>query len=680
MVLKCIIHLEAHGQCDGDIKTFDDNLWEKIKSADRTRRSLYRHSKYFIIDLPDYYTSEMGYHANCYKAFTAIKSVSNAENRHDSKQSTRRLSVGDDTSSTSGIFPDKCIFCDSKSRKTHGSREFLTTCETLEAQDTILQSAEALNDSHLLLQIQNIDFIAKEVKYHNSCRSAYNLKATRIHCKKDKSQLSTAHTHAYDMLKKHIESTIICLRTAEKLTSLHELYMSYLNCPSSYRAHDLCSKIQKSFPDSIKVHKESNKGGVILYHCSLTHSEALRHVQMDKSSVKEVAKYLRRQIMHMMSTAESLPEHLSASALNAGEGSRPSDLVAFFRVLYTGADDPASDRVERLVNSVTDDVIYASTHAKVKTGKHLTLALGLKSMTGSRKVIDTLNRFGHCVSYHTVEAIETDLATEISQRGCATPDGIQCSPGLSTALAWDNYDEFTESLSGSDSLHDTVGICYQNISEALGDVPVPEENINSPPWKKSRRTLYLKEKNIEPYRKKPRISVFTFAEQVIPRPINITRIEYRDIAWIMSLLLDSETPMWVGWNSQLTDDPLPLQHIEYMENLTLPSTRLDVIAETLRISQQVANECGDEYAIVHYDLLMAKSAIQIQVTESPKFDDVFICFGPFHIELAYFACLGYFLDGSGGLEIMTEAGVLAPGSLNGILLGKHYNRYVFKVS
>ena len=70
----------------------------------------------------------MGYHANCYKAFTAIKSIPNAENRHDSKQSTRRLSVGDDTSSTSGIFPDKCIFCDSKSKKTHSSREFLTNC------------------------------------------------------------------------------------------------------------------------------------------------------------------------------------------------------------------------------------------------------------------------------------------------------------------------------------------------------------------------------------------------------------------------------------------------------------------------------------------------------------------------------------------------------------------------
>ena len=117
---------------------------------------------------------------------------------------------------------------------------------------------------------------------------------------------------------------------------------------------------------------------------------------------------------------------------------------------------------------------------------------------------------------------------------------------------------------------------------------------------------------------------------------------------------------WVGWNAQFTEDPLLHQRIEYMENITLHFTRLDVIAETLPIPQRVAPECGDGYAVVHHDLLMAKSAIQIQATESPRYVDIFICFGPFHTEMAYFAALGHILDGSGGLEILTEVGVLVP--------------------
>ena len=70
-----------------------------------------------------------------------------------------------------------------------------------------------------------------------------------------------------------------------------------------------------------------------------------------------------------------------------------------------------------------------------------------------------------------------------------------------------------------------------------------------------------------------------------------------------------------------------------MDNLNLPPTRLDVIVETLKISQKVAIECGERYIVivVHYDLAIAKPAMQIQFTESPKYDNVFISFGPFHI-------------------------------------------------
>ena len=66
--------------------------------------------------------------------------------------------------------------------------------------------------------------------------------------------------------------------------------------------------------------------------------------------------------------------------------------------------------------------------------------------------------------------------------------------------------------------------------------------------------------------------------------------------------------------------------------------------------------------------------MQIQLAEAPLFDNVFICFGAFHIMLAYFASLGYLLDGSGGPDILTESEVLAAGSLNGFMSGKHYNR------
>ena len=149
-------------------------------------------------------------------------------------------------------------------------------------------------------------------------------------------------------------------------------------------------------------------------------------------------------------------------------------------------------------------------------------------------------------------------------------------------------------------------------------------------------------------------------------------MEWRDILWMISMAL-GPTPMWTGWNAQLTHDPLPLQNVAYMENISFPPTRLDVIADTLKISQKVAQECGEPYAVVTYDLAVAKPALQIQAQESPLYDNVFICFGAFHICLAFFGALGHLLDGSGGPNILTESDVLAPGSLDEFLLGKHYN-------
>ena len=114
--------------------------------------------------------------------------------------------------------------------------------------------------------------------------------------------------------------------------------------------------------------------------------------------------------------------------------------------------------------------------------------------------------------------------------------------------------------------------------------------------------------------------------------------EYKDLTW-MACVSMAITPMWSGWNSQITEDKLPQQRVTYMDNLNLPPTRLDVIVETLKISQKVAIECGERYIVVHYDLAIAKPAMQIQFTESPKYENVFIAFGPFHICMAYFAVL-----------------------------------------
>ena len=232
----------------------------------------------------------------------------------------------------------------------------------------------------------------------------------------------------------------------------------------------------------------------------------------------------------------------------------------------------------------------------MKPSKHVAMGLGLKSMTGSRKVIEMMNHFGHSIGYHIAEALETELATAVYEKNQATPNGLLKSPGLATGLAWDNYDENCETLSGSGTLHDTVGICYQNILPQHTDSSITETDQRnttdtSPDSvrKCRKRSFQAEDRHLEPYRKKPRCSSFAYAIKTCDEPKNLEKVKCLVALWLMSNVFEENTPMWIGWNSRLTKDHLPQQKIGYMDNLSLPPTRLDVLAETMKISLNVAS-------------------------------------------------------------------------------------------
>ena len=82
-----------------------------------------------------------------------------------------------------------------------------------------------------------------------------------------------------------------------------------------------------------------------------------------------------------------------------------------------------------------------------------------------------------------------------------------------------------------------------------------------------------------------------------------------------------------GWNSLKEVEINPQQNMFYMQHIKLPPTRNDVVKETMSQSKIIASECNEPYALVTYDLALAKIAKQIQATEKPLFDKVFIMFG-----------------------------------------------------
>ena len=110
------------------------------------------------------------------------------------------------------------------------------------------------------------------------------------------------------------------------------------------------------------------------------------------------------------------------------------------------------------IKSFSEDVLFAATSGRRRPAKHLQIGMAIKSLTGSKKVVTMLNRLGHCINYNGIEELETELTYNCSNANQITPSGMLKEKNCSKGLAFDNYERFTETLSGKDTqtAHQTV--------------------------------------------------------------------------------------------------------------------------------------------------------------------------------------------------------------------------------
>jgi hypothetical protein len=678
-ILQCVLHVEGEEDPPNEVVIpFNKKSWETAGTIAKARRQYQKASKYLLIcDSIDFEAEPQhyyGFHGCCYSRFTAYQIPSKQKNVSTEDYSIRRRSyIGTNPvacSSTTGVLEKKCIFCGGSGRKHFTSRfEILTKCETKTAQLSIKKAAEQLEDVDFLHDYEQINFLTKEVHYHNTCRARYISKAARA--KEDDTMVSyqKVRKSAFDRVVVYVEENIFIKQSSEKLTDINDIFIKYLKeegheDPTSTAAH-LLSKLKEHFGGKLEVQQASKKQGIIL---------SFAKDAMEKE-IRNVALFFRDQISKL--NENKLPNPITEESICHGQTETlPMPLLEFYRILYTGSRDLSSAKVERYIEASAEDDIYKATSGRVKPAKHMLLAMGLKSLTGSRKILEIVNHFGHCVGYHTAEEYETQIATTILERNKVLPDGLQPQEGLCTGTAWDNYDE--------SMFHDTQGICIQNEAPVLNDTADPS-SIETPQdittYKQSttskqpkKRSLDISKTDLEPVRKKVKISHFSFQRTVEDEPVTYKLSVFRDISWTICCKENKSTPMWSGWNSMLTRDDLPTQKIGYLANIGEPPTRLDVVNETMKRNLAIAEECKEKYITTTYDLAIAKPASQLQDTMQPKFDNIFICFGAFHIMFRYLSAVGKLIDGSGAAYILTESGALTKGSVNAFLSGKHFNQ------
>ena len=86
------------------------------------------------------------------------------------------------------------------------------------------------------------------------------------------------------------------------------------------------------------------------------------------------------------------------------------------------------------------------------------LLLELKAKKGSKKVIERLDSFGHCISYAGVNAVETKLAMDESKRSQKNTTYVLSviTPSTFVIFIWDNFDHNCESIFGDTLIVRTI--------------------------------------------------------------------------------------------------------------------------------------------------------------------------------------------------------------------------------
>ncbi|RVE41875.1 hypothetical protein evm_013483 [Chilo suppressalis] len=708
-----------------EIKKISKEILLSCKQFLKARKH-HRH-KYNDVILPASCDDEIiGYHSSCYKEFRVKAKYLTYESSDSSGTSPPRrsrenidhLSTSctdvqiDELPSTSRFIDEDvidsanlersnveklanaCFFCQKITIKRKGRQIY---CRTIKNKKAFLEKiktyATELGDLDLSCRIQEeLNSDDSTMCYHNNCSLDYFAKyQNKIHRPPNSDWASKRDCHkiARERLIGYVEREIIENKRVLSMAHLNDCYAEFLT--ELYEIADLNASIfsTTALQDHIKKELRNKISMVKLFVMSVeidietVEDEEIENILFQQEAQDFALKY-RKHILKIKKNA--LPDFIDSEVLDRGECDIPKWLRIFWSTALSGVRKKICNRVERLSSCYSQDSIYSITRGNIKPRKHISLGIAIKSLTGSKKVIDILSRQGYCISYSGILELETSAAYSSTSNNLLCPSGIQTTSVLSSGVAWDNFDRFVETTSGKNTLHDTVGIIYQSIptEEELDAIEKNHEASTETAQSSSnnvrdlsgRRKRAFEPEIFEtvPYAKQRRPEFWRSTIQRIGEPEHLKQFQKIHFAWVISHKLQiANTPMWVGFNAKIFRDESRIQKVEYLTQINNTPTDPAVVKETMRRSMQIASECGKNFFSVTYDLAMAKVALRIQSAED-EFQKLFINFGPFHIMLSFFKACGKFISGSGLTNILIDSEILASGSVSSFVSGKHFNR------
>lgn len=457
--ITCKIHIR---ETEEKILNFNDDTAKKCRSVLKIRKQA--NLKYSSLNFPEYFDKDDGYHLQCYRTFTAlpksqreklkvlleediIEGVTDTEcpqihvqNENmeyvlPKKRVTRGKTSSKSKSKSTGVFIKSCLFCCSvlkrlKSRKL----EKLVSCTTKKFEIAVINMAENLQDESLLRKIRDIDFVAKEVKYHPSCRVKYYNRYKTVVAKRYKQFKQPSFKSMYEQcfkdLTAHLEQILFQQNEVWYLNDVVHLFKSLLYEANSSLPNDkqfdsrikvyLKHSLTDNFGRRIKMIKSPRNKKIYMYSTSIHDRDAYIKLISSKSryntQMQDVALHLRKTILSLKK--RKFGENITLNDISQGEVSVPEDLEYFIKfVLFGIKDNTARSKIKDVrSHSISSDIVFAATNGLKRPKKQLQYGLTIKSLCNSKKLINIANHYGHCADYDTICVLENQITSSLADK------------------------------------------------------------------------------------------------------------------------------------------------------------------------------------------------------------------------------------------------------------------------
>jgi len=549
-----------------------------------------------------------------------------------------------------------------------------------------------------ILAVASRDLVAAEAHYHHSCYRMYTNKGgetatTDVSPDAEEDCLyNEAERHANESLYTFIRDDLFTNPRVLKMIDLTAIVVEVMSNTGITMTKESTKKhirrnIEKEFADTLHFCKD-DKGKTLVFPHTLTIYELVKENQKLKDKIETLTAVTSGDSSVVIKAGQIIRSSIKeirqdqvwpfTPALVNWSGFRLPELLQIFITCVLSGEPSyhsASQKIQLLVDSYGQDLVYSVTCGRVKPPKHILLSNAVKTLTGNSEIIQIMNKLGHGVSYTVLE--ENDTALSLQKIASSSDDSVplpDCvNPYIYSALVWDNIDFLEETATGAGTSHRVNGIIVQQ------KVYGPKlESARPVIEKKKQRSIKYEEQQLPIYNtgKREGPGSKTVAEEYHALPQK--SIHRKDLIWILLRQMHPENqiiPGWTGINIIMRQDQTVHQHnIGYLNPINFPATSMATAAEILNRSMKVKESLHLQEVVLVFDQALYSKVAEVLWKHRCQYPGVILRLGSFHMVCNFLGILGKRFEDAGLRDLCIEAGIVAEGSVTSVMAGRQYNR------